>query len=419
MLIQLSVENFLSFRTRQTLSLVRASGDELMASNTFDAPGEMNLLRSAVIYGPNAGGKTNLLVALQAMQEIVLQSATESQTGDSLPVTPFRLSQATRQKPCEFEVIFIADGVRYQYGFAATDDRIVEEWLLAFPRGRQQRWLSRQWNAANNAYDWQLGNSLAGAKQLWKKSTRDNALFLSTAVQLNSEQLRPIYTWFRETLRMANLGGWSRSFSASLCKKGESERSRIMDYLRAADVGIHDVAVEEKQYESEDLPDSMSEPLKEEIKGRSYLKITTSHVDAEGSTVHFDFDDESHGTRRIFALAGPWIDSLNNGRIVIIDELDVALHPHLTEFLVRLFNNSTINAKNAQLIFTTHDTSILNQDVFRRDQIWFCEKGEDHASTIYPLTDFSPRKGRENLERAYLSGRYGAVPYTTPLRPSR
>ncbi len=421
MLIEFSVTNFLSFRDRQTLSLVMAKGDELLPSNTFreDGLGKASLLRSAVIYGPNASGKSNFLLALQTMEDIVLESAAERQHGDDLPVVPFRLSQATRQKPSEFEVIFIADKVRYQYGFALTSDRILEEWLLAFPKGRPQQWLGRTWNEADHRYDWQLGNSLTGEKQLWKKSTRANALFLSTAVQLNSEQLRPVYDWFKQTLRTANIVGWSPTYSASLYERNESERSHIMDFLRAADLGIHDIVVEKKKFDHADLPDDIPDSLKEEIanemKGKQFLEVKIAHLDAEGGVENFDFKHESHGTQKIFALAGPWIDSLNNGYILVIDELHDCLHPHLLKFLVELFNNSNTNSKNAQLIFTTHETSILNQAVFRRDQIWFCEKGKDNASKIYPLTDFSPRKGRENLEQAYLSGRYGGLPYVRPL----
>ncbi len=418
MLIEFSVKNFLSFRNRQTLSLMRAKGDELIAPNTFDALGRISLLRSAVIYGPNAGGKTNFLLALQTMQRIVLDSATESRAGDNLPVNPFRLSSTTRKQPCEFEVIFIADDVRYQYGFATTTDQIVEEWLLAFPKGRTQQWLLRRWNETNNQYDWHLGNSLTGEKRLWKKSTRNNVLFLSTAVQLNSEQLRPVYTWFRKTLRMANMEGWSSNFSAALCEEDEHKKVQVMDYLRAADVGVHDVAVEKKQFDYDDLPNDMPDQEREKIKGRTFMAIMTSHVDEEGNTVRFDMHNESHGTQKIFSLAGPWIDSLEEGYIVIIDELNVGLHPYLTKFLVQLFNSSKFNPNNAQLIFTTHETSILTQDLFRRDQIWFCEKSKDRASKMVPLTDFSPRKGRENMEQAYLSGRYAAVPYITPLHKS-
>ncbi len=420
MLIEFSVANFRSLRERQSFSLAKAKGDELVASNTFkvQAANEYELLRSASIYGPNAGGKSNFLQALNTMKRIVLESATNQQRGDKLPVTPFRLSNTTLNTPSEFEVIFIVDQVRYQYGFTATAGRIHEEWLLAYPKGRPQRWFGRDWNEVKQHYDWELGGGLAGEKQLWQKSTRDNALFLSTAVQLNSEQLQPIYDWFKTTLRMANVGGWDPMFSASLCEK--TEKAQVMDFLRAADLNIEDIIVEKKPFDVKALPDDMPEYLKSAIAGdmkdKQLVDIKTVHKGDDGKPVTFDFKDESDGTQKLFAFAGPWIDSLTHGYVLFIDELHDNLHPRLVQFLVQLFHSNETNPRNAQLVFTTHETSILNQEVFRRDQIWFCEKDKQQATVVYPLTDFSPRKGRENLELAYLSGRYGALPYVRPMR---
>lgn len=420
MLIELSVANFRSFRETQTFTLAKGKGDERAASNTFIATAANNiaLLRSAAIYGPNASGKSNLLRALQTMQQIVLESAINLQRGDKLPVTPFRLSPETRQQPSEFEVTFLVEGVRYQYGFAATAERIHEEWLLAYPKGRPQRWFGRAWNQDDQRYDWELGNNLSGEKQLWQKSTRDNALFLSTAVQLNSEQLQPIFDWFKNTLRLANVGGWGSAFSAFLCESGD--KVRIMDFLRAADLHIDDILVEARPFDPAALPADMPEPVREAIAGnmkdRKILDIKTVHKDDEGNPVTFDFDDESDGTQKLFSFAGPWIDSLTKGYVLFIDELHDNLHPRLVQFLVQLFHNPETNPNNAQLVFTTHETSIMNQAVFRRDQIWFCEKDKSQATVLYPLTDFSPRKGRENLEAAYLSGRYGALPFIRALK---
>lgn len=420
MLVEFSVANFRSLRERQTFSLAKATGNELVDTNTFtvQAANEFELLRSAAIYGPNAGGKSNFLLALRVMKQIVLESATVQQRGDKLPVVPFRLSQVTLQAPSEFEVTFIVDQVRYQYGFSATAERIHEEWLLAYPKGKPQRWLGRDWNESTQSYDWTLGSNLTGEKQLWQKSTRDNALFLSTAVQLNSQQLQPIYDWFKTTLRMTNVRGWAPDYSVSLCEK--SEKTLVLDFLRAADLNIEDIVVTKEPFDPSALPDEMPEHVKqlltEEMKGKQIADIKTIHKTAEGEEVSFDFDDESDGTRKLFSFAGPWIDSLANGYVLFIDELHDNLHPRLVQFLVQLFHSNETNPKNAQLVFTTHETSILNQDVFRRDQIWFCEKDEQQATIVYPLTDFSPRKGRENLELAYLSGRYGALPYVRPLR---
>lgn len=415
MLVEMSVTNFLSLRDTQTFSMIKGKGDELADANSFElqASQRFQLLRSAAIYGPNAGGKSNFLQALRAMKRVVLESAARIQRGDRLPVTPFRLSVASRQAPSEFEVSFIVDGVRYQYGFSATAERIHDEWLLAYPKGRPQRWFGRVWDAEKNRYEWELGNNLAGEKQLWQKSTRDNALFLSTAVQLNSEQLQPVFDWFKTTLRLANVGGWSPSFSASLCE--QATKTKVMDFLHAADIHIDDILVETKPFElgalPEDMPDALRTAISEKMADKKVVEIKTVHKDSDGNAVTFDFDDESDGTRKLFAFAGPWIDALDNGYVLFIDELHDNLHPALVRFLVELFHCRDSNPKNAQLIFTTHETSILNQGVFRRDQIWFCDKDQNQATTLYPLTDFSPRKCRENLELAYLSGRYGAVPF--------
>lgn len=424
MLIEVSIANFRSLREPQTFSLVKGKGNELANTNTFEATAANNfeLLRSAVIYGPNASGKSNFLLALQTMKRVVTESAISLQRGDLLPVTPFRLHPEFRLQPSEFEVTFIVNKVRYQYGFSATPDRIHEEWLLAYPKGRAQRWFGRAWNAQGNSYDWELGNNLLGEKQLWQKSTRNNALFLSTAVQLNSEQLQPIFDWFKNTLRMTNVGGWNPEFTASLCEQhGEkNEKARIVDFLRAADLNIEDIRVERTPFDMQTLPADMPEPLRDVIagsmKGQQLVRIQTVHQGNDGKPVVFDLEDESDGTQKLFAFAGPWIDALANGFVLFIDELHDNLHPRLVQFLVQLFHSQTTNPHNAQLIFTTHETSILNQEVFRRDQIWFCEKGQQQASTLYPLTDFSPRKGRENLELAYLSGRYGALPFIRSLQ---
>ncbi len=419
MLIEFNVTNFQSLRTQQTFSLTKGKGDELFETNTFkvSAVNEFDLLRSAAIYGPNAGGKSSFLRALLLMKKIVLASAKSLQRGDKLPVTPFRLSKDTLLAPSEFEVTFIVNQVRYQYGFSATTERIHKEWLLAYPKGRAQRWFERSWNEQGQRYHWEIGGNLTGEKQLWQKSTRDNALFLSTATQLNSEQLQPIYDWFDKTLRVVNIA--EPNFSISLCERTD-ERARVMDFLHAADLNIEDIIVEKSFFDVNALPNDMPEQLKNaiagDLKGQQVINIKTVHKSIEDESVRFDLTEESDGTQRLFAFAGPWIDTLANGHVLFIDELHSHLHPQLVQFLVQLFHNAETNPKNAQLVFTTHETSILNQEIFRRDQIWFCEKGEDQATTLYPLTDFSPRKGRENLELAYLSGRYGALPYVRPLR---
>lgn len=424
MLIDFSVANWRSVKETQSLSLIASSGKELTDSNSFDpaSPASPRLLHSAAIYGPNAAGKSNLLRALGTMKQIVVESA-KRQRGDAIPVVPFSLDSATEKAPTEFEVTFIAEGVRYQYGFSATVERIQEEWLFAYPKGRPQKWLGRAWDSSTETYAWERCNALTGPKQLWQESTRHNALFLSTAVQLNSKQLQPAYDWFKKTLRMTNVAGWNPFFTASLCKTPE-QREQVMAFLRAADLDIQEVRVESEKMTAKHLPDDMPEKLKAEllkeieasaIKAPEVFDIKTVHRSSDGRSVAFDLEDESDGTQKIFAFAGPWLDALKNGYLLVIDELHDNLHPKMVRFMVQLFHSAATNPKNAQLLFTTHETSILNQDIFRRDQIWLCEKDEQQATRLYPLTDFSPKKGRENLEANYLAGRYGALPYIRDL----
>ena len=422
MLIEFSVANFRSIKSQQTFSMAKSKGLELEESNCF-YPKELKqlgLLRSAAIYGPNAAGKSNFIKAMRTMANIVAESATELQRGDKLPVEPFKLDTETNQSATEFEIVFIAEGVRYQYGFAATRERINEEWLIAYPKGRAQYWFSRLWQEEKEDYQWEMGNALQGKKQLWLESTRSNALFLSTAVQLNSQQLQPIYDWFDNTLRTTTVSGWTPGFTAKLCETDKNKK-KVLNLLKSADLDIQDIEVKTKLFEENDLPDDIPSGIKSEVLKRMEGKeivseINMMHRDSSGNLVALDINEESDGTQKLFSFAGPWLDSLKNGYVLFVDELHDNLHPKLVQFLVELFHSDETNPNNAQLVFTTHETTILNQDVFRRDQIWFCEKRDDHATAVYPLTDFSPRKGRENLELSYLAGRYGALPYIRKLK---
>lgn len=423
MLIQFTVRNWRSVRDEQTLSLVKASGDELTESNSFNpqTPATGELLRSAAIYGANAAGKSNLINAVRVMAQIVVGSA-NPQPGNAIPVQPFLLDSTTESEPTEFDIVFIAKNVRYQYGFSATKERVIAEWLIAYPNGRAQNWYTRLWDPLLNDYQWEFKNSFVGQKQIWQDSTLNNALFLSIATQLNSKQLKPVFNWFKYTLRFGSVSGWTANYTASQCETSE-HKEKILDFLRAADLDIKDVSIQSEKFSAKHLPDSMPEEMKREIvdnmKDNMVYDIKTIHKGVQNQAIEFEFDEESDGTQKLFSYAGPWLNVLETGRVLFIDELHDNLHPKLVRFLVDLFHSSETNPNNAQLIFTTHETSILNQDVFRRDQIWFCEKNNDQATIVYPLTDFSPRKGRESLEDAYLAGKYGALPYVRSIRKAR
>ena len=405
MLASFSVENYKSFKDEADLSLVAGASAEHRDTHVLTpsmTPGvrPIHLLRSAVIYGPNAAGKTNLLSALSAMKTIIGRTVPRL---DEQLVPPFRFDPACKTKPTTLEAVFVVDGVRYQYGFAATPEEIVREWLYAWPRGRVQIWFDRGPQQGGIKY----GHQLTGDREVWRRATRPDALLLSTAVNLNSRQLQPVYDWFTR-LKVAGIGGWSSNFSLECCQ--DERKDRIVRFLRAADLAIADV----RPLEAGEHPSPTNRRIGlnwAETRGKLRLRH-----DIPGTTGELELDlaDESFGTQKIFALAGPWLDTLENGYVVAFDELHGNLHPALARFLIDCFHSPLVNTKGAQLIFTTHETAILSQDIFRRDQVWFCERNTGQETTLYPLADFRPRKGVHNLERAYLGGRYGAVPLIAP-----
>jgi len=417
MLIEFSVTNYRSIREKQTLSMAASKYyGELKDQNCFNSgiPGLPQLVRSAVIYGPNASGKSNLLVGLSVMQDLVRSSAKEIQAGEKLDIYPFQLDRASKDKESEFEVLFIEGGVRYQYGFALNKTRVMREWLIAYPGRRPQRWFDREYNRKTKMDKYEFGPRFMGGRlrQDWKSATRGNALFLSVAVQFNSEQLMPIFNWFQKRLRVL-----SPNFSldprntASTCET-EKGKNKVIKFLSAADLSIADIRIIKRKFTSDELPKELPTELKEhfrkEIVGKEVSEIKFMHKNTEtGDMVEFDPRDESDGTTNLFAFAGPWLDVIAHDKVLIVDEIDSSLHPLIVHELVRLMHQS---GGKAQLVFTTHDTTILSQNIMRRDQVWFIEKNEAQASRLYPLSDFKARE-KEALERGYLRGRYGAIPF--------
>lgn len=418
MLIEFSVENFRSIKDEAHLSLVAGPGKEhrethLVTPELNEGVRSVPLVRSAAIYGPNATGKTNLVRALQAMQHIVRRSGHED--GD-LPIEPFLFDPETGPRPATFEVVGVVNRMRFQYGFSASQDHVAAEWLYTWPRGRIQFWFERSTDADTGKVRCKFGDKLTGDREVWRRATRPNALLLSTAVNLNSEQLKPISDWFRENVHVAGIGGWANFFSVEWCNG--SRKDEVLRFLRSADLGIGDVRVILKDFSPEMLPEDLPSELKQQVlenmSGAKFPEVRVSHNTGRGQPVELDLDDESDGTQKMFALAAPWLDTLDSGHVIVFDELHDNLHPALVRFLVDRFHDPEANSRGAQLVFTTHDTSILSQDVFRRDQIWFCERNSRYETRVFPLTDFRPRHGVENLERSYLSGRYGALPYIRP-----
>jgi len=420
MLIEFSVSNFRSIHAQQTLSMVASSYDEMLALNTFES-GLSNsmprLLRSVVLYGPNASGKSSLIQALDFMQSLVLQSHGH-QAGDKLTASPFRLTAASRNGDSEFEITFVEQDIRYEYGFRCNRDRISEEWMFAYPQGRAQKWFHRVVDPDTGKDVYKFSSSFEGGRKRhdWASETLENTLFFSKAVQNKHEQLRPAFDWFRERLRIVSApNALGSGYSVKRCDR-EDDRRRIVDFMNSADLCIADIRLEESIFSSEQLPKDLPSSIREEIsKEMNGKKITTPkflHRDVEtNETIEFDEEDESDGTRALFAFAGPWLDVTENELILVVDELDTSLHPMLVHHLVKSLHRE---GNKAQLIFTTHDTTLLSQKILRRDQVWFMEKDKQQASRLYPLSIFSPRD-QEAIERGYLNGRYGGIPFLRDL----
>ncbi|WP_300171754.1 ATP/GTP-binding protein [uncultured Nitrosomonas sp.] len=417
MLVEFRVKNFRSLRDEQVLSLVASKDKTLQDTNTLATgiSAAPLLLRSAVIYGANASGKSNLIKALQYMRGVVADSATVIQPGQIFAVQPFRLDAESASEPSEFEITFLLDGVRYQYGFSMTTQRIVREHLLVYKAFKPQRWFTRHFDvdSGKDVYDFSPG--LKGPKSLWEGATRPNSLFLSMAVQLNSEALRSVFDWFVNHLVIFNEQvQLNPQVSIQMLKRADG-RKEICQFLSAADISIADIDVETRKVPGQavhfDLVAGRTEVRTEEMEEH---RLRFHHVTEQGRAV-FELLDESNGTRNLLFLAGPVLDILNKGLTLVIDELDTSLHTLLVRELVRLFHRLNINTGGAQLIFTTHDTSLLDApDLLRRDQIWFVEKDRDQASSLVALSEFSPRKN-EALERGYLMGRYGGVPFFSSI----
>lgn len=413
MLVEFRVSNFLSIKDEACLSLVAGRGQEHRETHLVtpftanEGVAYETLVRSTVIYGANAAGKTNLLLGLSAMASIVTSSHPDPKALNL--ITPFKFDPGYSDRQTTFEVICIAEGIRYQYGFEASAERVFQEWLYAWPSGRRQTWLRR------DEQGFTFGLGLKGAKKVWKNATRQNALLLSTAIALNSEQLRPLFHWFERTLVMGN-PEFSPFMSQSYSQDGR--KRKVLDFLGAADFAITDIRIEEKEITPGDLAGDAPEELREWIQHSDPITLTAVFLGhrsrPDDPVVELAMHEESAGTAKMFCMAAPIDHALKNGQVVVIDELNNSLHPALVRYLLNQFHDPERNVSGAQLVFTTHDTSVLNQDTFRRDQVWFCERNLHQETQLYSLVEFRPRKGLENLERSYLSGRYGAIPFIQP-----
>lgn len=420
MLVEFSVENYRSVEERQTFSMVASADKTMLDCNSFPMPNtkDLRLLTSAIIYGPNASGKSNLVRAMFTMKMIVVQSATRMQAGDNFRLEPFRLNTNYYNKPSCFEIIFILNETRYHYGFSLDQKRIYEEWLVAYPNGRAQNWFKRKFNSESQQEKWYFGPGLKGERERIKNLVRPNSLFLSHAAQNNHHQLNELFQWFKTDFNFIgpNLSG---IYTAEMCKDDQVLlKDDVVKFLIEADLGISDLKITSKIFDEEivvrGLPDKAKEFIKEifqDLQNKEILSAIIFHkMNDSDQMIQFDLTEESEGTQRMFEIAGSWLDTLNKGSVLCIDEIDRSLHTLLAISLLKIFNNQNLNKNQAQLIATTHDTALLDREFFRRDQVWFTEKDSKSSTKLYSLMEFKPRKD-ESLQKGYLQGRYGAIPF--------
>ncbi|WP_203236777.1 AAA family ATPase [Nocardia panacis] len=356
----------------------------------------------AGVFGANASGKSNLLSGLRFMRSAVRDSVTEwAKDPGVVPREPFKLDPRRREDTSLFETDLLlgAESVRYTYGFELSDDRVEAEWLHAYPQGKRQVWFDRDAARADEGGDEFVfrGTGFRGRSADLVAFTRSNALFLSVGATLNDPQLSAIHRWFSDNLRLvtpgADIASRARSTQHLLTDAKESPKfaEDIIRMLSIADLGVTGADID-----------------------RETKTIRLRHRATADSDVALDFlCEESLGTHAWFAFLGPLLKALDAGAVLLVDELDSSLHPTLAAEVVRIFQDRDANPKGAQLIFTTHDATLLGSPVLDRpldrDQIWITTKQPSGETELYPLIDAKPRPD-ENLERGYLRGRYGGIP---------
>lgn len=385
MLLQFSITNHRSIKETAIISM-KAAADKTMKEVLISPDGKKELVPVMAIYGANAAGKSNVIHALLLMREMVCGSYAKPLKGAELPYEPFAFVDG-QTEPTTFEIIYYYESIKYAYGFSFDKDRIISEYLYHWPNGREALVFSREKDEYEFRESIQEQLTLAGR-------TSENRLYLTSSNEWNCAQTEKAYLWFQKNLRGLIATGVSNESTIDAIRKGGDGKQRILKEMMLADLGICNV----------ELSGTKEKPI-----------ISTVHqlTDDSGEKKQYTLllGQESVGTQRFFSRIGLWMDALNSGAVLVVDEIEASMHPLLTRHLIEMIQDQTTNQNHAQLIFTTHDTGLLDLKLLRRDQIWFAEKDEKTMQTdIYALTEFSSRK-EENIARGYLQGRYGAIPF--------
>lgn len=410
MLAAFRFKNFRSFSEEAELSLVASESDKTLTSSLIspDPKGRKSrrLLPVAAIYGANAAGKTNVLKALSFMAAAVSTSHTQWTPGSRIPVHQHK---GKLDEPASFEVEIFIDGIRYRYGFVASSQAFMQEWLYSYPTGKPRQLYFR--STENGKTTIRTGKYFGGDTKYIKSikiKVRDNSLFLSAAAQDNHPICRDVYSFFYRAKRGSlhpHIDDRRVTLTSALLESDPSWKELFLAALRTADPSISDIVIQpvEGRSWSERDKDDDANFFEDVDRYRIYFVVGKGK-----SSFRIRFEEQSQGVKKLYGLMGEIVFSIFDHQLILVDELEASIHPHVARFLVDLFQDPESNINKSQIIFTTHDTNLLDRTLLRRDQIWFVEK-DDCCSHLYSLLEFSPRKDAD-LERGYLRGRYGAIP---------
>lgn len=415
MLLQFTVGNHGSLRKPQTLSMVASALSDPSAGLLNSPLTPDPTLPSIVIYGANAAGKSNVISAMDFMRDAVLYSHSRGEPGGKIPRKPFALDDTASNVPSHFDIHFVEDGVRYNYGFEVNNDAFTKEWLYSYPKGRRVTLLTREGENITP------GPSLRGQNKTIAGLTRSNSLFLSAAAQNDHEQLLGVSSFFKSITIASTISESARLLAYEVTPNIDG---RVIDFLSSAGTGVvgYEFDVTDASERAREISKDLSVVIKkyrpdftadEEFLSKE-RKFKLKHRTSGGKEIAFDLGWESAGTRRLVILLSKIYAALDAGTLLVIDEFTASLHTQACEALLSLFSNPETNPNGAQLIATTHDTNLLNSQFLRRDQVWFTEKDDEGATHLYPLTSIHTRKS-DNIEKGYLQGRFGAVPFSGHL----
>ena len=416
MLVNFTVKNHRSFKQERTFSMEASSIKEHKASVIRN--NKYNLLPLTIFYGANSSGKSNLIKAIATMRYIIEHSV-RLNVSDTLPYDPFALDEDSNSQPTLFEIQFINGEALYRYGFEYNDTTI--EWLY------EKRFGEKEYDLFVRSRDAIAVSPKRFPEGKGKEDlTNSNRLFLSLVAQLKGEKSNSIMSWFGQCNLLSGIDSDGyENFTIKMFLEHLNGSDEAQSFFNTLQLGFSNFFVEKVNIPKEVL-DKAPDPIKAELEkglaeGKIVESITTHNIyDENGQVIgkrNFHKDEmESEGTKKVIELSGPIFNTLNKGKILIIDELDAKLHPLLTRNIVLLFMDPEKNKHGAQLIFATHDTNLLDLDIIRRDQIWFAEKDQVESTDIYSLVEFKDEEGKKirndrDIKRDYIRGRYGAIPF--------